>query len=436
MPRLLPSSGGTKRTATRDGSRCIKRQRVSERGVQAPPQLPGGLSAKATCRKIESAKTVQMQARREALLQRIHKQLRDLNRCERRRILEGCFTHAQRSALEQWMRAQPAGTKACARASGSVDKPRKMAALHTGNGLSVPFERLCSVAARAAESIPLSDCKARLGSRCAAGEPRRGRSPRGTRYYHAEVCLGSLRISSSRTRSEDEAANMQHAIAEARDAALLASSVAGNASAAVVEQILLLELPMAFSKRGLTLQSAGLRLAVQVHPFRWVEHPVCSSRLHVPTMEELKRGLAIWKSVEEAYRVLRRFARDRRSAPVDADETAAWHRFEEAFVELQVAAGREMLAAQSSLSTAVQARQHYRLSLEQVWTEQSMALEVAVGHRILLGSCARTKKVTRNIVTLLERLSHLELVIASTLAVAKATQSLAAHLAPTFLSTA
>jgi len=228
---------------------------------------------------------------------------------------------------------------------------------------------------------------------------------------------------------------MQQCIQEAKDAALVASSLAGDhLSAAVVERNLLLELPMALSKRGLSLPSAGLRLAVQVRPFRWVEKPVCSSRLNVSTLEDLKRGLCVWKNVDEAYTHLRRIARERRSAPVDEAETAAWHNFEEAFVELQAAAGRDILSTRSSLTAAVQARQHYRVSLEKVWTEQSMALQVAVGQKFLLGTCSRTLKVTRNIVRLLERLNHLEVVTASTLAIAKAAQSFGPHLAPALLS--
>jgi len=410
---LLPAAAKQQRNDEK-GSHCGQRLLMRSRG--AALKRKSHCSAKG-CMNPCASKAQRLQAREEALLAAIHRRLKDLGRSDRRAVIEGCFTQSQRCALERWMRMNPvppAEAKIAVAVSCRHSAAKKTCHKRIGERMSmdsmISSQEPSSVTSTS-EQLALKSRLGEVGSchvlchgnASPRAAPRRGQSPRGTRYYHAEVSVGSLRLSSRRTTSSDDAARMNEVLIEVRDKALDTSHLQGSSTAAHAAAVLMAELPSAMMRRGLTFNAMGVRLTMRAHPFRWVEQPLASSRVAVQTLEELRSALHVWCKADEAWRQLSHLAQLHRSAPVDEEEQEAWQRFQEAYLRLEVAAGRDRLRSLDKLRLAVKEREAYRHSLKEAWLSQCMTLQVVSGRDVAISSSLGALKATHAILKLLSR---------------------------------
>lgn len=280
---------------------------------------------------------------RDGLLGQLVRELSLLSSEARRKVLQQCFSQAQRVTLEQWMLRHRRVVSPQKTAAPRRKKRCQKFKVHRSLRSSIPGSKIKGVISATAQ-----------------------------RAFYAVACLGMLRFTSRKTR------DLWTAVGYREDLTRLVHRVESWRTGSLEERLL-----CAVTEALPSMRALDLHLEVRFRLQRWVAQPLSTPSFVATNQASLRRGLHAWRRLYTAREALRAAER---AGPPSLREERSWMVLRNTFLDVESEAGLCRELREKRLAEMERSRAGHRQKLLERWNRQQMA------HEDHLGKAARNRE--------------------------------------------
>lgn len=337
----------------------VKRGKVKRSRFEGPSTKTHNAERKSHRKTMERSKKRSQRSQRQryrgrnALIQRLHGYLRQLQRDDRKIAISQKLAERHRVALEGWIQTQcPAGAPCGPRVSASAETLEEAPPLALEDLPRAPKAKVKAKAARAPRQQPSKGIIARAGR---------------VRLYQVIVVVNNIELLAGGTTELARAVDVHMALTKLKQRVLTTPSR---------WERLAEELECAMSEHDLVLGEQRISFRVHFPVHHWT-----GSGLRSPTypIRDLKEGMYLWRKLQMSRLQYSGLGAKKggvffQNSPLAVDN--AWNQISEIFVEIWVKAGCDEVKTRRRLD-AMRQRHEARRKTHQLeeWNRQRMAKE-------------------------------------------------------------